>query len=73
VELRRGDQLSEWRLVAKDGADLPAARRATVRAYQPISIGETYDVEVTAAAGEMVLQVRTAPGRLMASVPIRVQ
>jgi hypothetical protein len=32
-----------WRLLAKDGADVPESRRAPRRGYQPVNIGETWD------------------------------
>jgi FtsP/CotA-like multicopper oxidase with cupredoxin domain len=48
----------QWRAIAKDGWTLPAAQ-ATVRpAFQPISVGETYDFEFTPQhPGRMVLEV----------------
>ena len=74
LELRRDGEVSKWRVVAKDGADLPAARRRTGAARQPISIGETVDVEVTpVAAREMRLEARTVTGGLLGVIPIRVR
>ena len=35
----------EWKIVAKDGADLPPAQLKTSKAETCISVGETYDVE----------------------------
>lgn len=41
-----------WRAIAKDGADLPA-HQATVRpARQYVSVGETYDFEITPTAAQ---------------------
>jgi FtsP/CotA-like multicopper oxidase with cupredoxin domain len=74
VELLQDGALSTWRVIAKDGADLPAARRRTGAARQAISIGETVDVEVTpAAAAEMRLEARTVTGDLLGAIPIRVR
>jgi manganese oxidase len=59
VELRRDTTLLAWRTVAKDGADLPAARQVVVPARRTIAIGQTFDVELTPATpGELWLEVR---------------
>ena len=72
VELRRDTTLLSWRALAKDGSELPAARQLTRPARQMISIGETYDFEVTpAAAGEYRLEVRKANGVLIAVMLLR--
>jgi FtsP/CotA-like multicopper oxidase with cupredoxin domain len=74
MELRNGSELAEWRLIAKDGADLPPGRQSRVRASRPISIGETYDVEVLPDfAGEFRLEARTAGGALLGVIPVRVR
>jgi FtsP/CotA-like multicopper oxidase with cupredoxin domain len=74
MELRRDGVVSQWRVVAKDGADIPVARRRTAAAHQPVSIGETVDIEIApAAAGEMRLEARTATGDLLGVIPIRVR
>ncbi len=39
--------LSSWRALAKDGADLPMARRTVGPARVRIDVGETYDFELT--------------------------
>ena len=41
-----------WRLLAKDGADVPESRRGPRRAYQPVNIGETWDFLFQPAPGE---------------------
>ena len=46
-----GDATAQWRVLAKDGADLPANQTAARLAELHTSPGQTYDVEVTAAAG----------------------
>jgi manganese oxidase len=37
----------EWRILAKDGADLPASQVRSTKAQLTITVGETYDVEFT--------------------------
>jgi len=72
VELRRDTTLLSWRALAKDGSELPAARQLARPARQQISIGETYDFELTpAAAGEYRLEVRTGIGVLIAVMSLR--
>jgi FtsP/CotA-like multicopper oxidase with cupredoxin domain len=74
VEIWRGDSLINWRPLAKDGADLPDTWRVVRAARSPISIGETMDYEIVAdAAGTMRLEVRSAPGKLLATMPIVVR
>lgn len=63
-----------WRQVAKDGADLPEARRVDRPARQIVSMGETYDYLYTpSASGDLRLEVRAGNGTLLARVPIRVR
>ena len=50
VSLRRTGVPVEWRAVAKDAVDLPAADATMRQADQQISVGETYDFEVEATA-----------------------
>ncbi len=47
LELLDGDRPMEWRHVAKDGADLPAAQRVVRPAELDFGVGEIYDVEVS--------------------------
>lgn len=57
--LRDGKEVS-WRLVAKDGADLPATQRMEATARFDLGVGETRDVEWTPPSpGLYVLEVRT--------------
>jgi FtsP/CotA-like multicopper oxidase with cupredoxin domain len=73
MELRQDTTVLTWTQVAKDGAELPAERRPVRPARQPISIGETIDVEITpAAAGALRLEARTGAGVLLGVLPIRV-
>jgi hypothetical protein len=61
-------------VIAKDGAELAAGRQVATPARQPISIGETVDVEVTPLRpGELRLEARTARGVLLGVVPVRVR
>jgi hypothetical protein len=73
LALMQDTTVMAWRPVAKDGADLPAARRVIRPAVQPLSIGETMDVELfTTAPGDYVLEARTALGSPLGRLPIRV-
>ncbi|MEI2719340.1 MAG: multicopper oxidase domain-containing protein [Gemmatimonadales bacterium] len=45
--MRRDTTVSSWRALAKDGADLPAAKRTVGPAQLRIDAGETYDFEFT--------------------------
>lgn len=68
--------LLQWRLVAKDGADLPVGGSLTRAARQLIAMGETYDFEFTPSArGNLRLEIRAGGrgGRLLTRVPIRVE
>ena len=59
MELRGGDTLVRWQPVAKDGAELPRAARASRPATVFLGVGETVDVEVAPAApGALRLEVR---------------
>jgi FtsP/CotA-like multicopper oxidase with cupredoxin domain len=66
--------LLTWRALAKDGMDLPADQ-ATVRpSAQQIGNGETYDFEFTATSpGDLHIDVTSAVGVLLVSMPIRVR
>ena len=60
VSLLVDGQPVEWRWIAKDGADLPAAQRRDRPARQRMDVGETYDFLWTPeAAGEFTLRVET--------------
>ena len=74
VELKDDTSYVSWRQIAKDGADIPVAARATRIGRQQIAIGETMDFEVLLPqAGEYRLEARTAGGVLLAILPIRVE
>jgi hypothetical protein len=73
-ELRQDSTLLSWRAVAKDGADLPPSFATKRPATQQLGNGEIYDFEfVPAAAGDIRIDVRTAVGVLLVTVPIRVR
>ena len=44
VSLRKGDDLANWTVIAKDGADLPPDQVQTAKAQFTITVGETRDV-----------------------------
>jgi FtsP/CotA-like multicopper oxidase with cupredoxin domain len=78
LTLLRDSSLVLWTPVAKDGRDLPAAARMPHLARQIVSIGETYDFELTPTRrGTLRFEVReNAPihrGMLLTRVPIRVE
>lgn len=62
----------EWTILAKDGFDRPAIGREPVRARQRVSIGETYDMEVSLPPGDYALEVRRGNGTRHSTVPLRV-
>jgi manganese oxidase len=48
----------QWKIIAKDGADLPPAQMKMSAASMTITVGETYDVEYQAdKPGEVELQI----------------
>ena len=55
--LRRDSTLMTWRQLAKDGADLPAARSTPRPARFRIQVGETWDFEWTPEPGEYTLSL----------------
>ncbi|HWZ82131.1 MAG TPA: multicopper oxidase domain-containing protein [Terriglobales bacterium] len=64
----------EWRSLAKDGWELPAAQATTRPAFQPITVGETYDFELQPeSAGELTLQVRARFSKHTITQVIRVK
>jgi manganese oxidase len=76
AEVTRNGEPAPWRLVAKDGADLPAALRDARPARLRFGIGETYDAEVSPdAEGEWRILVRLGVagqqrGAILQTVPI---
>lgn len=77
VEMRRDTALVAWRELAKDAAQVPEARRAPRPAVHQLSVGETFDVELTPeTAGDMRIDVRlggnVSEHPLFATLPLRV-
>jgi FtsP/CotA-like multicopper oxidase with cupredoxin domain len=73
LELRQDTALVNWRPLAKDGADIPAADRSLRKAIQALSIGETMDVEFfPTRPGEYKLEAKTTLGTLLGTVVVRV-
>jgi hypothetical protein len=73
IEMLRDSVLAMWTPIAKDGADLPIARRVMRPARRRISIGETVDFEVTPRSpGTMRLDMRTNSGMLLGTIAINV-
>jgi FtsP/CotA-like multicopper oxidase with cupredoxin domain len=78
VTLLRDSTVQEWRLFAKDGAEVAAAQAGPRPARLTMGPGETYDFEITPAApADMMLQmiVRGAQSRIIGQIrlPIRVR
>ena len=74
LELLGPSGMVAWRVIAKDGAELPAARRVSIPARLPISIGETVDVELAGAEpGELRLEARAADGSFLGVMPVRIR
>ena len=60
IRLLRDGKVVSWRLLAKDGADLPPTHRVSASATFDLGVGETRDVEWTPPTpGVLVLEVRT--------------
>jgi FtsP/CotA-like multicopper oxidase with cupredoxin domain len=73
LELRRDTVVAEWRVVAKDGVDLPPDGRQRRRAQLPISIGETYDIELAPEEpGDLRVEFRASNGAVLMRLPIEV-
>jgi FtsP/CotA-like multicopper oxidase with cupredoxin domain len=73
MRLLEGTTLASWRSVAKDGMDLPAARRTEGAAEIQMGNGEAYDFEfVPARAGALHVDVTNAAGQLLVTMPVTV-
>jgi FtsP/CotA-like multicopper oxidase with cupredoxin domain len=74
MRLLRETALLEWRAVAKDGMELPEDQAVSGPSEIQMGNGETYDFEfVPRTAGDARLDVTTAGGALLVSMPIRVR
>jgi len=73
VDLWRDSTMLTWRILARDGADLPDADRVVHPARQAVSIGQTADFEFTPSApGDLRLEVRANTGTTLGTLPFRV-
>ena len=73
LELYQDTTLTQWRVLARDGAELPEHRKVVSRAVSRLSIGQTMDVEITPrATGPHKMTVRTSEGILMATLNMNV-
>ena len=59
LELRRDSAPASWRVVAVDGADLPAGRQHDGPALRVFDVGMTFDALFTPAPGDYMLQIPT--------------
>jgi FtsP/CotA-like multicopper oxidase with cupredoxin domain len=72
--VRDGGPTQQWIPLAQDGFDLPPWRRDAVPARQQVTIGTTYDFEVTPRqAGNLKLELRGGAGALLVTQPIVVK
>jgi FtsP/CotA-like multicopper oxidase with cupredoxin domain len=75
-QIANDTMLVRWRLVAKDGFDLPAGAHVQRPAQQAVGMGETWDVEfMPERRGVLKLEIRESGARheLLLRVPIRVE
>lgn len=73
VLLKDGRPLT-WKIVAKDAIDVPVGRVTEVPSMQSISIGETFDMLLTAPApGDYAFEARTPIGRVLGSAKLIVR
>ena len=63
VSLRNANGLVDWRVIAKDGADLPASAQQMSKAQTTITVGETYDIEFSTASSQDLLLDLFLPGQ----------
>ena len=73
MRLLNGTAPLTWRALAKDGRDLPDNQAVERPSEIQMGNGETYDFDfVPTAAGEIRLDVSSAAGLLLVSMPIHV-
>ena len=74
MRLLRGDTLLAWRAIAKDGMDLPPDQAQTGPSEIQMGNGETYHFEFSPnAAGDLRLDISSAAGVLLATMPVHVK
>jgi manganese oxidase len=73
-QLSQNGKLVPWRSLAKDGADLPQGRRVMRTVRQPVSIGETADMEVVLEQeGAALITGHLGNGALVGTLPVLVR
>ena len=73
MRLLNGTAPLRWRALAKDGRDLPENQAVEGASEIQMGNGETYDFDfVPTVAGEIRLDVTSAAGLLLVSMPIHV-
>jgi|RhiMethySRZTD1v2_1073278.scaffolds.fasta_scaffold05568_9 FtsP/CotA-like multicopper oxidase with cupredoxin domain len=74
MRLLSGTTPLKWRALAKDGRDLPDTQAVEGTSEIQMGNGETYDFDfVPSTAGDIRLDVTSAAGLLLVSMPIHVQ
>jgi FtsP/CotA-like multicopper oxidase with cupredoxin domain len=68
VSLRDPSGLADWRVIAKDGADLPSNAMRMSKAQLTIAVGETYDVEFSTATPQDLLLDLLRPATKMHTI-----
>src|SRR5215467_413048 len=61
--LRNPNGPVDWRVIAKDGVDLPPRMVQTTKAQQTITVGETYDAEFSSSTAQDLLLDLLLPGQ----------
>ena len=73
MRLLQGSTLQRWRMIAKDGMDLPQDQAVDGPSEVQMGNGETYDFSfVPSERGDMRLEIRTATEVLLVTLPIKV-
>ena len=73
VAVRRDTSLVSWRQLARDGAELPEARKVAHPATTPLTIGQTMDFELTPReAGDFRLETMANQGYSLGTWVLRV-
>lgn len=74
MRVLQGTTLQRWRMIAKDGMDLPQDLAVEGPAEVQMGNGETYDFHYTpSVAGDYKVDVTAGNGTLLASMPIHVR
>ena len=74
MRLLEGETLVRWRIVARDGMDLPTDQLRDGTSEIQMGNGETYDAEfVPTRAGELRVDITAGNGVLLTSMPSHVR